>query len=262
MGTLLIERGVPAPPPLWSAWALLHRPEQVAAIHREYAAAGARVHTANTFRAKRRSLGDRWQEAARAAVDLARGAVPQGHRIAGSIAPLEDCYRPDLSPAQPRAEHRELAWALADAGVDLLLCETFPHAAEARIAVEEAAATGVETWVALTAGPMADLMTPEQVVDAAAGCVRAGARAALVNCVSAVRTLPYVEALAQLDAPVGAYANAGARADGLGWPAAAGSPGRYAALPASFRQRLEDAFPEIAKDPAAALRRPPFQFAP
>lgn len=36
----------------------------------------------------------------------------------------------------------------------------------------------------------------------------------------------------------------------------------YAELPASFRQRLADAFPEIAKDPAAALRRPPFQFAP
>ncbi len=36
---------------------------------------------------------------------------------------------------------------------------------------------------------------------------------------------------------------------------------RYAELPASFRQRLEQAFPDIARDPAAALRRPPFPFA-
>ena len=57
MGTQLIERGVPTPAPLWSAWALLNRPEEGKRIHREYAAAGATVHTANTFRTKRRSMG-------------------------------------------------------------------------------------------------------------------------------------------------------------------------------------------------------------
>ena len=44
------------------------------------------------------------------------------HRVAGSIAPVMDCYRPDLSPGEAaRAEHRELVELLAEMGheVDL-----------------------------------------------------------------------------------------------------------------------------------------------
>jgi S-methylmethionine-dependent homocysteine/selenocysteine methylase len=143
--------------------------------------------------------------------------VPPGHRVAGSIAPLEDCYRPDLSPKDARPEHRELARALASAGVDLLLCETFPHVGEAHVAVEEAAATGVETWAAFTAGPDADLLSPAAIEAAAREAVARGARAVLVNCVPAARTLEFVERLGGLGVPFGAYANAGAPSEGLGW---------------------------------------------
>jgi S-methylmethionine-dependent homocysteine/selenocysteine methylase len=230
MGSELARRGVATPLPSWSAHALDARPDVVAAIHRDYAAAGATVHTANTFRTKRRSVGARWEELARLAVRIARAAVPPGQRVAGSIAPLEDCYRPDLSPGEAsRDEHRELARVLADAGVDLLLCETFPSAVEARVAVEEAARTGVETWAALTAGPDATLMTPGAMADAARACVGAGARAVLVNCTPATRTHAYVECLADLGVPFGAYANAGSDDDRIGWNAA-GGPRAYAAL--------------------------------
>jgi S-methylmethionine-dependent homocysteine/selenocysteine methylase len=91
LGTELAARGVPTPAVAWSAFALEHAAHVVAAIHRDYADAGATVHTANTFRTKRRQLGDRWEELARRAVELARAAVPEGQRVAGSIAPLEDC---------------------------------------------------------------------------------------------------------------------------------------------------------------------------
>jgi S-methylmethionine-dependent homocysteine/selenocysteine methylase len=220
MGTELVRRGVPAPAPAWSAWALDVAPEQVAAVHRDYAAAGADVHTANTFRTTRRAAGARWEELARLAVRIARGSVQPGARVAGSMAPLEDCYRPDLSPGAASApEHAALARVLADAGVDILLCETFPHALEAAVAVEQAARTGLETWAALTAGPDASLMTPEAMRDAARACVHAGARAVLVNCVPATRTLPYVERLADLGVPFGAYANAGGAEERLGWGA-------------------------------------------
>jgi S-methylmethionine-dependent homocysteine/selenocysteine methylase len=212
MGTELARRGLALPPPAWSARALDDAPELVAAVHRDYAAAGATVHTANTFRTKRRSVGPRWEELARRAVRIARGAVAPEHRVAGSLAPLEDCYRPDLSPGlASRAEHREVARALADEGVDLLLCETFPEATEAAVAVEEAARTGVETWAALL--PMAGM----DLRDAARRCIEAGARAVLVNCVAARETLSHVEALADLGVPFGAYANAGDEADALGW---------------------------------------------
>jgi S-methylmethionine-dependent homocysteine/selenocysteine methylase len=222
MGTELERRGVALPAPAWSAAALDVAPEVVAAVHRDYVAAGATVHTACTFRTKRRSVGPRWEELARRAVRIAREAVGEGppvatrdrRRVAGSIAPLEDCYRRDLSPgAASRAEHRELTRVLADEGVDVLLCETHPEPTEAVVAVEEAARTGVETWASLLPASPAELRATAQ------ACVAAGARVVLVNCVAARDTLPFVEALAGLGVPFGAYANAGCDEDGLGWGA-------------------------------------------
>jgi S-methylmethionine-dependent homocysteine/selenocysteine methylase len=143
-------------------------------------------------------------------VRLARKAALPGQRVAGSVGPLEDCYRPELAPDDDVAhrEHGELAHFLAALGVDLLVCETFPSAREARVAVHECVRTGVETWVALTAGPSGELMNPRALADAARECVQAGATAALVNCVAAPLVAPYVEALASLGVPFGAYANA------------------------------------------------------
>jgi len=50
LGTELARRGVPTPLPLWSAAAIDSAPQVLSAIHRDYAEAGATVHTANTFR--------------------------------------------------------------------------------------------------------------------------------------------------------------------------------------------------------------------
>jgi S-methylmethionine-dependent homocysteine/selenocysteine methylase len=228
MGTELALRGAFLPARAWSAAALDAAPELVAAVHRDYVAAGAAVHTANTFRTKRRSVGPRWEKLARTAVRIARasagesgasiGSGARAVRVAGSIAPLEDCYRPDLSPGRAsRAEHREVARVLAGEGVDILLCETFPDATEALVAVEEAVATGVETWASLLSMPGA----PMRLRETARACVDAGARAVLVNCVAASRTLPLVEELAglALHVPFGAYANAGDASEGIGWDA-------------------------------------------
>jgi S-methylmethionine-dependent homocysteine/selenocysteine methylase len=232
MGTELAVRGVALPHGSWSADALERAPAVVAQIHRDYVAAGATVHTANTFRTRRRTAGARWEELARLAVTIARASVPAGHRVAGSIAPLEDCYRPDLSPGEgAREEHAELARALAGAGVDLLLCETFPHAVEAAVAVRQAVRTGIETWAALTAGPGTPLMTPRSMREAARACAGEGASALLVNCTPATQTLAYIEALAGLGVAFGAYANAGSARDRIGWgDAAVGGAATYAAL--------------------------------
>ena len=231
VGTELAARGVPTPAPLWSAAALETAPAVVSQIHRDYAAAGATVHTAATFRTQRRAAPERWEELLRRAVALTRAAVPAGNRIAGSMAPLGDCYRPEESPADPRPEHRELARALAAAGADLLLCETFPHVGEALCAVEEAVATGLDTWVSFTAGPDANLLTPREVEHGAREAVRRGARAVLVNCIPADRTLPYVAVLAGLGVPFGAYANAGP--PGNDWDGAPRAPTQGAPTPSS-----------------------------
>src|SRR5262245_2109257 len=97
VGTELGARGVSTPAPLWSAAALEGAPQVVAAIHRDYAAAGATVHTAVTFRTQPHVAPDAWRRLLESAVRIAREAVPSGHRVAGSIAPLGDCYRPEES---------------------------------------------------------------------------------------------------------------------------------------------------------------------
>jgi S-methylmethionine-dependent homocysteine/selenocysteine methylase len=236
IGTELARRGVPTPAPLWSALALDVAPDVVGSIHRDYAEAGATVHMANTFRTRERSAGERWALLARKAVAIARASVPAGHLVAGSVAPLEDCYRPDLSPADPRPEHRDLCRLLAAEGVDLLLCETFPHVGEALVAVEEAVRTGLPTWVAFTAGPDADLLTPDEVFAGAREAVLRGASAVLVNCTPATRMLPYVERLGRVGVPFGVYANAGGVEEGIGWGEWPGGPERYAELAAAWRR--------------------------
>lgn len=224
MGTELAARGVATPGRGWSAHALVSRPDVVAEIHADYARAGAAVHRANTFRAQPHLFGTDVPALVGTALALARRAAP-GARVAGSMAPIEDCYRPDLARTGPdaRAIHRAMAEALAGAGADLIVCETFPSAAEARVAVEEAARTGLETWAAFTAGPDAPFMSPEAMEEAARDCVAAGARAVLVSCTAAEATRAYVERIALASVPFGAYANAGI-------PAEAMTPERYAAL--------------------------------
>lgn len=233
MGTELGARGVPTPAPGWSAPALRSAPQQVAAIHAAYARAGAQVHTTNTFRTQPRYYPGDWRALTARAVALARGEMKPGQRLAGSIAPLEDCYSPWLSPPEPRDEHRQLARALAEEGVDLLLVETFPHVGEALIAVEEAVATGLPVWASFTPGPDGDLLSPDQVVHGARQAVERGAAAVLVNCLPASRAMAWLQPLLwqELPVPVGIYANAGHPTEGLGWehdPAQAGE--RYAEL--------------------------------
>jgi S-methylmethionine-dependent homocysteine/selenocysteine methylase len=223
VGTELLRRGVPTPLPGWSASANLETPDVLRQIHRDYARAGARFHTTNTFRTKQRTLGDAWRSSALAAVRCARDAMPEGHVLLGSIAPLEDCYAPHLSPANDdpegaRVEHRALIEFLAEY-VDVLLVETFPHALEARIATEVAAATSLPVWTALTPGPDATLMTPTALAEAARQAREVGASRVFVNCVAAELALPYVDALAALGIPFGIYANAGAPEDAMGWRA-------------------------------------------
>src|SRR5688572_28575025 len=106
MGTELERLGVPTALPLWSAQAVLDAPDRVRDVHEEYAQAGADILTAATFRTTPRSLAkaglkgdpEKESEALTArAVTLAREARTRAAsgrdvRIAGALAPPEDCY--------------------------------------------------------------------------------------------------------------------------------------------------------------------------
>ena len=255
-GTQLIRRGVDCSGPAWSARAVVHAPHVLEQIHREYAEAGADIHVACTFRTQPSLFPATHQELTARAVDLARRAAQPGARVAGSIAPIGDCYQPDQSPLH-RGEagileaerlHAAMAESLIAAGVDLLLCETFALADEgllaARVALRAASSARVPVWLSLSPGPEATLVTPGQVTVAARQAIDSGVAAVLVNCVAAYHTLKYVDALARAAAgsavPFGAYANAGdARAE-LGWNPD-GNARTHAESYADFAQRWADA---------------------
>jgi S-methylmethionine-dependent homocysteine/selenocysteine methylase len=242
-GTELTRRGADTRLPLWSARALVEAPAKVLEIHRDYVAAGAEVVTANTFRTHRRSLahgglGAEARRLSQLAVDLARDAARNtGAYVAGSISPLEDCYRPDLVPddAALVEEHAEMAKNLAAAGADLLLVETMNTVREAWVATAAAKETGLPVLSSVVTGlDASSLLSGESLVSGVKALAPLRPDALLVNCVPARRLLAPLRALvaaAGRGVRIGAYGNIG-HADGVhGWsPASDVPPDEYARL--------------------------------
>ncbi|NJD90197.1 MAG: 5-methyltetrahydrofolate--homocysteine methyltransferase, partial [Geobacter sp.] len=149
MGTMLQERGLKAgqsPEEL-----NLTMPEVVAAVHREYVAAGADIIVTNTFGGSREKLSHyglegRLQEINAAAVAIAREVAGENVYVAASIGPTGRFVEPvgDLSFDAMAAIFREQAEALVEAGADLITLETFLDIKEIRaaiIAIREVSAT-------------------------------------------------------------------------------------------------------------------------
>ncbi|HUK15296.1 MAG TPA: bifunctional homocysteine S-methyltransferase/methylenetetrahydrofolate reductase [Bryobacteraceae bacterium] len=114
----------------------------VSQIHEEYVKAGSEILETNTFGANRFRLAafgmaDKLREINHAGVRLARAAARDSAFVAGAIGPLGVRIEP-LGPtsfAEARAAFREQVEALLEAGVDLLIFETFGNLDELREAV-------------------------------------------------------------------------------------------------------------------------------
>ncbi|GAA3030397.1 homocysteine S-methyltransferase family protein [Actinokineospora globicatena] len=218
VATELQRAGIAVCAPWWTTKALLAPAEQrvLRGIHAAHLRAGADVITANTFRCHDRTLrglGTDQATVVDTAVGLARAAradTASTALIAGSLAPVADCYRPDLIPPDEvlHAEHGRLAAALVRAGVDLVLVETMNTLREARIALAAALAAGVRAWVSFACRDGARLLSGEPLADAAHEVERAGATAVLVNCSTPADTETCLPVLRRACAgPVGAYPN-------------------------------------------------------
>jgi len=129
MGTLLHERGAP-----WDgSFENLNRtnPDMVRGVHEDYAAVGCEMIETNTFQANRVSLAQRKLEGHiedinRAGVKLARNAAGSNILVAGSMGPITPkVVENELTTEDIADVYTEQATILADAGVDLLLLETF-----------------------------------------------------------------------------------------------------------------------------------------
>jgi homocysteine S-methyltransferase len=249
-GTELDRRGVDVSLPLWSARALIDAPDVVEQVHSDYLEAGADAIVTNTFRTHRRSLskgdlGDRARELTQLAVDIARSAcsrVKPGAKVLGSVAPLEDCYHPEMSPdiEDCKAEHAEMITHLLDAGVDALLLETMntPHEATAAAAMAKRLAPGrwMLSFCVKPDGPPGVLLGGPPMIDVMP--IMQDAAAVGVNCVAA----PAIEAQVALlrgilhdDVPIIAYGNVGTADEEGNWLATdAIDPERYADYAASW----------------------------
>jgi homocysteine S-methyltransferase len=127
------------------------QPDLIREIHADYVAAGAQVVETNTYGAnrlalQRHDLQDRVVELNRAGVMLAREAADERAFVAGAVAPtgLDPRGATPEVVAQIREAFREQIAALRDAGVDVLLLETFDLLEEIQLALAAAREEGAD----------------------------------------------------------------------------------------------------------------------
>lgn len=238
IGSEIVRRGV-----RWRQHGMRSDADVVRAVHEEYIEAGADIITTNTFQLTRRTylnlfrnldhmrrIGAPGLETQAAgliekAVLLARQATEKatGNRpvaIAGSISPLNHCFRPDLAPPIDEAlrEHAESARLLADAGVDFVLLETMNTVGEATAAIQAAKKTDLPVWVSFTLAPGGrTLLSGEPIDDGVRALESIGCDALLLNCAPPEDISTGLKELSKISRfPFGAYAHVG-RYDPPSW---------------------------------------------
>ena len=144
MGTLLQERGLEGggAGELWN----VEHPDVIRKIHTEYAEAGARILTTNTFggtepRLAMHGLGDRVHEVNKAAAEIAREVARQhGAFVAGDLGPTGELMEPmgTMTEDDASALFQAQLRGLVDGGIDLVIIETISDLAEMRAAIAAA----------------------------------------------------------------------------------------------------------------------------
>jgi len=156
MGTLLQTRGI-EPGGAAELWNVEHA-DTIAAIHTEYAEAGARLVTTNTFggtsaRLALHGLEDRVHELNVAGARIAREVADRFDGwVLGDVGPSGELLAPIglVEPDEIRAMFVEQIAALVEGGADVILVETMSDLAEVEAAVGAAAEVAPDLPVAAT----------------------------------------------------------------------------------------------------------------
>ena len=177
LGTELERRGADIKDPLWSAKLLLEQPDLIREVHLDYFKSGADVATTSSYQATFEAFARRGLNATETA-DLMRRSVQlaaeardafwadPAHRVgrrkplvAASVGPYgamlangsEYTGHYGLDEAALMDFHRPRLAVLAQAGADLLACETIPCLAEARALARLLTEwPGVAAWISFS----------------------------------------------------------------------------------------------------------------
>lgn len=198
----------------------LTRPEVVAAIHEGYVAAGADIIQTNTFGASRLRLAlqgyaDAVREINLSAAKIARGATRGVDRpvfVAGSVSPAVTVeQRTQIHPDERVMVLREQLEALDEAGVDLVILETFGHLDELVEAVEVARGFGFPIVAQATFAENGLTLSGHSAADCAAALADRDVSVIGMNCTVGPRKLvPVVAEMAgSTTLPLSVQPNAG-----------------------------------------------------
>lgn len=177
VGTEILARGEETPGILWSSQALINNPSLVKQIHKDYINAGAQIIITNTFSTKERTfrkagMHGKGKEATILACKLAGQARDEIGKddvlIAGGVAPLEDCYSPELVPSEKelKKEHLEYAKDLKQGGVDFILAETMISLREIKAVCEASTKIGLPVAVSFCCDQNGNLLSGETLEEA------------------------------------------------------------------------------------------------
>ena len=162
MGTELRMRGVEVPShvdSIWSALALTENTSVIKEIHLDYIEAGAEFIIANNYAVtqpilKRANMLDQLEALTLKSIQIAKEAIQESGKnilLAASLPPLETSYRSDLilDPALMDLMYKELA-SILENNVDIIICETMSHSAEARSALASIQHSSAQKWLSWT----------------------------------------------------------------------------------------------------------------
>jgi homocysteine S-methyltransferase len=234
LATELEARGHDLSDPLWSARLLTEAPQEIVAVHAAYFRAGATIATTASYQASFDGFAahgiDR-REAARLlrrSVELAKAAREEAGGgalyVAASIGPYgaaladgsEYRGRYGLSVAALMRWHRPRFEILADAGADVLACETVPDVDEAEALVNLVRSVGAPAWLSYTIDG-AETRAGQPLADAFAVAAGVPEIVAIgVNCCAPEDVLPAIR-VADIGKPVIVYPNSGERWEGRAW---------------------------------------------
>jgi S-methylmethionine-dependent homocysteine/selenocysteine methylase len=234
MGQELVARSGDAPTPLWATRVMIDHPGLVQEIHDDYFAAGASVATTNTYNI----LHDRLQGVGldglfhalhlRALAEAHEAKAKAGRgMIAGSMGPLGESYRPDLTPAVAVSApiYAEKARLLAP-HVDVILLETMSSLGLAEGALQGAQAAGLPVWLSVSVDDRdgSRLRSGEPIAGLRALVAAYPTAAVLANCSMPEAMRAALEVLSSMGLPFGAYANGFSEISSLPLPAGGAAP--------------------------------------